>query len=593
MKIRKETLEKTKEETTSEETIRRLQDELGFCMYDSIISFISEIVESTADFIILMGRRFLDLYLEFTDIIKKEPPGTVISNLSMATVDPKQLKESDIMVVDDTMIHGRALYDVYKYLVNTCECEPERLTFKVFLKNESRRKIKPDEKFDFDKFVKAECVVDEAEWKWRSASMINSFLISGQPYISFLPYFEICEHEEERVKIIKRYLDSKYEMTIPEQQYYGVRAWLIEDNEDSFNQSKQLIRLYHYDKLKKYIIIPYYFMPAIDRETTVDVLKSYYKKGKISFSSDWFPNYLEEAIVTQMPSEVFSYGYNVLTYILSKAFGEHFMKKAGIKSITWNKSIEQKSLYCNNVCSDQSILEDWYAKIEQNYKKVSYEEKDIQDIIKEVWECGKKDAKTDVAYFLQQYYLLCRIRDEGLVEEKRRLSGFHINDLFNHTEFQFDEYQCWKEIINMCDMGRTTLFTEEFPGYTNKQRKIYQETLLKAGEQSFSCNNRYLICFAYPLSAYCAYCKKMQIKNEIKKVLDNMIQYIVDAFPVINQSLTKEQRETVREELEKGYQDDSFCVQYYRDGYNKYKNDSLMKEVMKKVMDYEKSYGKS
>ena len=117
--------------------IDNLAEEMGSALFADLVDFDMEISESQFDYKILMGRRFFVLHAGLQPIAvynygnELKISGCFVTNLSIALHD---LKDKSILIVDDTLLHGRAIKKIVADLME-CGCKKENIHVKIYLRN--------------------------------------------------------------------------------------------------------------------------------------------------------------------------------------------------------------------------------------------------------------------------------------------------------------------------------------------------------------------------------------------------------------------------------------------------------------------------
>lgn len=122
---------------------RRIQDKIdlltasiGNDMFLEIVQFIDYIMRMEYEIKVFISRRFLDLYMEYRDIVfymyeeDAKEYGRILTNQSIVLLSEEELKNK-LLTVDDVVLHGRTLDNIYQYL-RSKGCLPERIKVKVF-----------------------------------------------------------------------------------------------------------------------------------------------------------------------------------------------------------------------------------------------------------------------------------------------------------------------------------------------------------------------------------------------------------------------------------------------------------------------------
>ena len=122
----------------NQEYLQKLNDELKRILdesYDGVYDFFYELLETDVPYKILRSRRCQVLFnifvpiilLEYNDSIKMK--GMFISDHALTKYKEKILKESGL-IIDDIVIHGRGLQELYESLDRNYSCK--RISIQVY-----------------------------------------------------------------------------------------------------------------------------------------------------------------------------------------------------------------------------------------------------------------------------------------------------------------------------------------------------------------------------------------------------------------------------------------------------------------------------
>lgn len=199
--------------------IKRLIKNMGGSFFWDFLDFIIEIKESDYEIKILKARKFYVLYHLFEEISNRlygksvRTKGKVVSHCALATMK-SELKNARILLVDDVLLHGRALEEVYQYLVEECHCRKDKIDLKVYLRNEDRNLI-------FGQEIIPKRKVHDINWSWMSCSFVDALMIAEKPYVSILPHFKVSVAENHINSKIKEMIRQSASATSKVQEYNG------------------------------------------------------------------------------------------------------------------------------------------------------------------------------------------------------------------------------------------------------------------------------------------------------------------------------------------------------------------------------------
>lgn len=573
--------------------------DMGKAAFLSFLHFVVEVMEAEQDIKILMVRRFLDVFLEFEEIVdylyegSVKKKGKIITNLSMTLME-EELHDKTILVVDDIRLHGRALEDVCAFLVKQCNCAEENITVKVFADNKDAVKI--DSEFHIT--IDAKQFVNENRWKKISSSIINSLYILGQPYVSHLPYCEIWSDTEE-AGIINEFISkgAAEEITTDIQRYYGMHVYLYFMNND-FDRGltkktpfveQNMIRIYVYDKLKKITIVPYAFLKPF----SIKGIVSYYGllcDTKV-LPEDLMSEFAPDVESVKERSYLANYLYSMEAYLTSLMIGKKFLADLAIQQGEWNKMVEEYNFgyqFHVELGSLDSLMDNLADKLKGEYADYSENglqlslEPEIEGLFAKIRDTKENNNMSSLK-IVENYIKLSGRRDEELAEQNQdRMRGIEYLRVRKYLQNAIQDI--WKAIIIVIDSGRGTLTV----ALNEINHKFFIDSLLFAGEQNFSCNESDLIYFIYPLLEYECFYQNTQMsecldESDMKREKGKIIQLILDAFPALREKASSDEIYELKEKsiLQGG-------IDYYMGRYPVYEKNHKLREILQQTRRYMK-----
>lgn len=576
---------------TIENKIELLIKDMGKSTFLKLVHFVVEVMEEDSAIKILMVRRFLDIFLEFEEIVKYMYGDTVVkrgrfvTNLSAGALR-ERLANQKILVVDDIRLHGRALDEISSFLVEQCHCPEENIVFKIFADNIEADKVE----CRFNHKIEVRESINENRWRKVSSSIINSFYILGQPYVSHLPYCELM-FGTDGADIIYNFLQNSKveEITTEIQRYYGVRRYLYfmdaADDKELITQmafvEQNMIRIYVYERLKKIVIVPYAFLKPLSFE---GIMSCY------NFLCDL--EIVQKTIVSKIVCDagkvenidyLAKYLYGLTTYIVSVAIGQKFLTGKEIQNAIWRKEIEKYNFGCRVDLKDTEI--DLFFKELSAIVKGKYiefgdanlqlsKEVEVENIVTQIQ--SSNIEKPSVYRFMESYMKLNGKRDEELSQQtNQRIRGIEYLRLRKYL-VGVELKDVWKSIINIVDSGRGTLTMS----CNMINQKSYFDAFLYAGEQNFACNEPNLIYLIYPLlECECLYHNDLKLRDKSKKDLMNaksgLISFIFKKFPELRNEVNDYEIENLKEKsLIKG------GIDYYLSRFPVYEKDEKLKQIL-------------
>lgn len=485
--------------------------------FDDICDFIEELYLMEYDILILMARKFYNLFCVFHEINceKYERLGIsylhkrkVITNRALPLIksDIRSGKINKIIIADDIIIHGRSIREVYDDLIMVC---PElEITLISYYRNE----------FDTDTYksiiekVQSRYFVDNSEWRELSNKIVDTFYLYGRPYISYLPTFLVdVEWDELKCKLSS---NNCFDIQNDDMKKYEVHAFSYMGKEIEIFQSLPCcnicaIRFYFYSKINKIIVVPYFCM----------------NEGQNNYFNT-LSNYLREHFLKKEYNELLLRNDNAdemrvmeLEYVLSAWLGMFFLSYLNIPIKKWYKEIEDynflKNILLNEILPIDNI-KDNISQIEKTCKsinnKIEYNNNEIlleqYNNLKTIyiknferWNTTKSWNGSKISYaqrFLDHYLAINGNIDEERCKnntyEKKRLFGISVSYILNDmSDFLYELYggkeskEYYYKLVFSCmieavDSGRGTIVTK-----VQKEDSFskYYESVIYAGEQNY------------------------------------------------------------------------------------------------------------
>ncbi len=568
-----------------ENKIDTLVESIGKAWFLKLLEFVIEVMESPYSVKVLMVRRFFDVYCAFEEIVDYLYEGTVavkgriMTNLSIALCE-EQLKNEKILVVDDIVLHGRALDDVFQYLTQQCGCKKENIDFTVFIRNKDKKLIQSEA---FERLAEKE-VVSNGRWRMLSSGIVDALSITGQPYISYLPYAEFDMESEEAGKILALMERQKSEkLTTDTQKYYGIESDLlfVEDLGDCFEYEfafsrRNMIRVYQYKKLSKLLIIPYAFLRPLNTDSVASFIEGV-KDKYVRFEETAF-FYVERGAEVAYSCERYKYVCSVMTYLASMVLGLRFCSHLGI-SATWQEKIGWTALGCETflTCENAADVlhmfrqkgEEWFCGREIGAAEGGKQD-ETEALVNRTFRL-RQGQKVEFEWFIDHYLPLSGKEDERrATENKKRMRGLELSGLASRFGEESPR-RIWKKMIKVIDSGKGTLMLAVNKAGTRQ----YVDSLLLAGEQNFACNEETLIFLALPLMQWEAFCRLNHLEKTVQEKKEELVREILREHSALRNEVAEEEwKELIQTDVLSDYRD------YYLKKLAVYEELPMLKEVM-------------
>lgn len=235
--------------------------------FDMVYDFFYAVLVSKKRYKILRARRCQVLFYIFYPIILLEEEelkanGIFISHNSMIK-HKESILNSSALLVDDILIHGRGLKQIYEILDENYEHE----NITTFVLYQSKDAKKTDKRF----WEKVRCIREVFDWEWveLSCQFVNMIYASTSPYISFVGSYvkfgngkyNICESSF-----------LVHDNTNDAQKQQGEKAIVLYEKNGMLPFFTRLsydccLRIYENEEVEKATYIPYVFLKNFDVKT--------------------------------------------------------------------------------------------------------------------------------------------------------------------------------------------------------------------------------------------------------------------------------------------------------------------------------------
>lgn len=372
---------------------------LGDIYYIKIKNFFAQFYYTDKyDYIIFTTRRCHILFCIFEHYFFKDYNNkniTFISDKSLHFYND-DLKNCNCAIVDDILIHGRALKSVYERVSSKCQKEIE--TF-VFMQSK-------DALYPADHCV--EDLVEKSTWKKFSNKIVSAIIMSSFPYTSYIySSFKTLNYSEYE-KLISKCQNifptfTKSELSLNEidnsnylnellEKYIECYIFDVSEFSELYGLEFSCLRLYYNKYLNCCIATPYSITNAMTSNDIDDVLNNYFDT--------------HSKIVNVKKYET---KYRAITSLYSLFIFYYLNKKYSLDFLSWSR---------NNNYIDMSYYDSFYSEIKsvlttQNIKTIS---------------------KNEVADFiLQDNYVAHKSNSDDVLENDIYTSAF-IDCVNNSTE---------------------------------------------------------------------------------------------------------------------------------------------------------------
>lgn len=444
--------------------------------YDILYDYFCNVLERDEEYKILRARRCQVLFQIFLPIIMKNEPdieirGKFISN-QVLDFYKERLLESTVVILDDIVIHGRGLSEVYKELDSELNNKNISVYVHKMHRDATQIPLKLKKKLEFDS-----CIFD---WEWRelSTQLVNVIQATVTPYVSFVESY-YCQFSSALQCETNKF--TYFDITNEDQNNQKTKAYAYFE-EDSLPLiirevgHDACVRYYSNENANKHICIPYVFLKSLAAET-VKILSKFLGK--------FLPDNLYPKLKMELEKDLpLKYNTILISVLINKFYALYLNNKyPGMFDFTRS---EKAILY---LCFENEIAEEIYSlKYEGiheifnntlevpdcNFADTSNEDIELLQELVNAIDCEKKERTLELYFYLNR-----RIDEEQVDFGLKRKKGLLIktfyellgNDIHNSSALQL---KSWDSGIAACDI-------------VIENEAVY--SYARAGEQSF----RYII----------------------------------------------------------------------------------------------------
>lgn len=552
---------------------------LGAVQFAKLKNFFIDIINKSCDIYVFTTRRSHLLFCIFKKYILSETcffekkERIFITDKALGFYE-REIKNSNVLVIDDILVHGRALASVVDKVTML---HPKKIEPIVFVMGEDVLNIDNINK-SVSKVISASGVLKKAEWQAFSNQIVASLILTSTPYASYVfsIYKEMSPEEfsefnfELKSKLLSNRvkLDTKMDLTLNEYNNNSDLSKKAENNVEAYiypiktniQEDCSFLRVY-YNKLTKIcIVIPFFIMGAY---TELELLN----QSKNIFGDKF------EKVEPDLQ-------YRILTAYYSFLLLENEDIKLIIDKNKWNNSKDYVEMCyyptfyddINNAISKNEYLfvnsKSIINSIEETnkYKAMYDDENHICDVylnvFKELIEKNEDNFSKESKHSLQTVFLhtyLTNVNEKeekyiddckelGIIASKQKGLSFEIMKLLIGTVkwLNMSSFDLFSKCISGADSGLITISPNKFVF----NEKIYYSNFLITGEQVCRLYQNELFIFLMALkSFYNEYREELNLNCDFKSFIKNNLNDITS---------NNKKRDLLLKELDSVLFEDSF-----------------------------------
>lgn len=448
--------------------------------YFDVRDFFYNVCISKFDYKILITRRSYVLYKIFENIFhdfSHEVPqdgafeivGTVCNSHSLRYLKylNSLLQRKTFLIVDDVIINGRTIKDIYDKLKNI-EVPEKNIKIWAMVCNIEALCIDEELKKAFGHIK----YVPEEDWKSFSNILTDSIIASNVGYVSFVNSYNICNTTLEQIIELSSYRitnEKIYNNINSNFQKQSIESKIIfwnfkNDNELNKFDIKTCIRLYQ--KNEKITVIPYVFLPALNKCDTFKYCEELLRSFDLS---------LPAFFCSKKDCEISLYQWTIkaLSDLLIKEFAEEL-------NLRYSLLFECAESYLfdenDRIKNDNSDSRDYIY----DFELASPNEKNCISVL-------EKNVKqsSDLAYILKMYLKEMRqVDDERAENNQSRYFGIRLSNILktiNKESLVHSDKDLLTTLINLWDCGKASFVIMEDSDGNNQ----IVDGFLRHGEQIY------------------------------------------------------------------------------------------------------------
>lgn len=446
--------------------------------YDLMYDYFCNVLEREEEYKILTARRCQVLFQIFVPIILKNDPdikinGTFISSHAIAKCK-EHLLDSSVLILDDIIIHGRRLQELYEELDAKYENDNIHIYAHKMDRNADSMNEKLKKKLEYDSLIFA--------WEWRelSTQLVNVIQATVTPYVSFVETYVgsrmIDLEKAENAFIV-------YDNLNEDQKRVGTTAYVLFEKEAlpciiHNGGYDACVRYYENKKMRKAVYAPYVFMKALSRSDIRLFCTAFAEHLGNKF------NALRNELLTEYNNDLgLKYKAYLINVLLNRVYGLYLNGKyQGLFDFSVAEWSTLAMCFGIDVTNDIEgiVYSDVWNLMELEFCRTQYDAESVEDseLINGLEQVTKENAEDER---LPLYFYHNRQLDEESVRrQKKRKKGLSVKTFY--SKLGVDVHKASKLQLNSWDAGIAAC--DAFI-VNNELVSLY----VKAGEQSF----RYIV----------------------------------------------------------------------------------------------------
>lgn len=428
--------------------------------FDGLYAYFTKIFKEECDYIILMSRRCQVLYQLFEMISEYDgramyTKGLILSDKALPFYWDRIKDGSKIAIVDDIIVHGRTISEIYDVVSNLGKNIDVRL-------------------FGYMAEQEIDCISDEArerltvsysastnEWRKLSGKIVDCIQVSNVPYTSFVNSFFQYRADAILSKIKEKTDLLKIEMTNGVQNAQKQCAYFVyEQNweKPSILSSLSLgecIRVYWNEQTEKLTAIPYVFIRSMRVGEADKVFRAVAQALPEGFANIK-KMFAKESRVEKLDQSLKEYKMRLLTCILSNYYWDVFCDRYDLSKPEASDMNTLRESFGESVVEELcSIQRD---NIDELLRLSFLFEQDSAADLSETESLLEETAQVQKSGWIRRFFFKTWLNDEKRAEEKKeRAQGITVDYLLKvAANIGNEAHETLARLVNNWDIGIVT-----------------------------------------------------------------------------------------------------------------------------------------
>lgn len=359
---------------------KRILKRISLEEYRGLLGFVERVYLSEYALKVLLARKCSNLFFGLVELAREEDGGRVrrlyqqkfaegntpliISDRAVCYFREaiKAGRFASILIVDDVMIHGKTVAQLYGQIQPLVEGQDCKIDIWAYAAN--RNEVLPE----ILKSAKVDRQCETSEWRGITDKIVDIFYLTGRPYTSYVPnlILDISSGPGKAMEDFRRrHVMERINNTFQKEEDIFSYAWI---DPDRWNFSVfRSIRFYMNEELEKCVVVPMVSLMPVWEDVFfqyVDILKEFICK---EYFEKVFPACRELC-------------YRMIIYVISALWGRLFFEKyvgSSVEGMDLESPLEEEVNFGGRILDRERIrklsagqIEEIADRLEKAYKEV-------------------------------------------------------------------------------------------------------------------------------------------------------------------------------------------------------------------------------